>query len=64
MGMVQLGDRFRLARESLLALPPRGEILREDLDGYCAIETGVSSFVNFAHPARSDGREAQASTGS
>ena len=53
--VVQAGDGLRLALEPLLEIGVRGDMLRQDLDGDGAVESGVSGFVHFSHTASPDG---------
>jgi hypothetical protein len=49
--MIQLRDGARLALE------PVAEVFPGDFDGDDAIQPSVASFIDFAHPARANGRK-------
>jgi hypothetical protein len=53
--MTQRGERLGLAFEALLEVRVGGDVFGEDFDSDGAIQAGVASFVNFAHPTRTDG---------
>ena len=50
--MIQAGDGFRFAFESLFANWIRGQLRGKNLDRNNAIKARVARAVNFAHPAR------------
>ena len=50
VGMIQSGDRSRLALEAI------AKLLGRDFDGDFSVEPGVHSAIHFAHPARAEWR--------
>ena len=54
--IVERGDVFRFAVESLDELRIRGERGRQDFDGHDAIEPAIPGFVDLAHPPGAEGR--------
>jgi hypothetical protein len=55
VGMLERGDRARLAVEALAELRVGGKGRRQDLDGDGAIEPGVARAVDLPHAAGADG---------
>jgi hypothetical protein len=55
--MVQAGDGFCFALESLAQFRAPGEMGGKNLDGDNSIEAGVPGAINFAHSARTDSGE-------
>ena len=56
VGMVERGDRLRLALEALAALVVLREADGKDLDGDAAVEAGVLPAPDLAHAAGADRR--------
>ena len=50
-GVVQRGNRPRLALEARPRIGVAGDVTREDVGGNRAIETGIAGFVDLAHAA-------------
>ena len=57
VGMAQSGDGAGLALETIPALGIFGEVFGEDLDGDDSIQSRITGFVDFTHPARAQWRE-------
>ena len=57
VGMRELRDGLRLAREAKLELGVLGEFRGEDLHRYRAVEPRVARPVDLPHPARPDRRD-------
>jgi hypothetical protein len=57
MGMAEGGDRLRLPLEALPQLRRLREVRGEDLQGHGPVEPRVERLVDFAHPARAEGRD-------
>ena len=55
--MIERGDRPRFVIEALFHRGIARPLGRQDLDRDDAVEAGVASFVDFAHPAGADGAE-------
>ena len=55
--MIQAGDRFCFALESLAQFGTISKMRRQNFDGDDSIEAGIAGFVNFAHSARTDSGE-------
>src|SRR6266478_2350298 len=52
MRMVERGDRFGLAFETLFQVSIVGELLRQDFDSDRAFQPRIAGAVHFAHAAR------------
>jgi hypothetical protein len=57
VGMIQAGNGFGFAFETLLADTIGREVRWEDFYGYCAVEPRIFCAVDFSHPARADGSQ-------
>jgi hypothetical protein len=55
--MIQAGDRFCFAIESLTQLGAVGEMSGKNFDGDDSIEAGIAGFINLAHSTRTDSGE-------
>ena len=55
--MIQAGDGAGLALEALTEVGVFGQMGRQNLDGYGAVEPGVFGLVDLTHPPRSQGRQ-------
>jgi hypothetical protein len=53
--MIELRDRFRFPLETSFALGTLGKMLGKDFDGHRSIESRILRFVDFPHPARTNG---------
>ena len=53
-GVIQAGDGFCFALESLAQFRAVGEMSRKNFDRDNAIEARVARFIHFAHSARTD----------
>jgi len=51
VGMVEGGDGAGLALEARAQVRVRGQVFREDLDGYGAVQARVARLVHLAHAA-------------
>ncbi len=51
MGVIERGERLRLALEPRQAVGIRGEELRQDLDRHLPIELRVARPIDLPHPA-------------
>ena len=56
VGVVQAGDGLRFPREARAAIRIGAQFCGQDLDGDCAVETGVAFLVDLAHAAGADSR--------
>jgi hypothetical protein len=57
VGMIQAGDGFGLALETLPACRIVGEMRRKNLDGNSAVQARIPRLIDFAHPARAERRD-------
>src|SRR3990170_5702738 len=55
--VLEVGDGFSFALESLAQLGVEREMLRENFDSHVAIQTGVEALIHFTHAPRADLRE-------
>src|SRR5215470_1980371 len=54
MGMIEVGNGFGFALETLFANGVRTELRGENLDGDAAIQTRIFGAINLSHPARTE----------
>jgi hypothetical protein len=57
VGMIQAGDGFGLALESLAQFRAAGEMSRQNFNRNDAIEAGIPGAIHLAHSARTDSGE-------
>jgi len=57
MRVLELRDSTGFALEALLEFSVRAETLGKNLDGYCTVETSVTTAVYLAHSSCTSGRQ-------
>ena len=55
--MIQAGDRFCLALESLAQFGAIRKMSRKNLNGDNSVEAGIAGFIDLTHSTRTDSRE-------